>query len=254
MLEQILATTRIRIDEMRSRLTEDVLEQRIAAQDPPRGFAAALRAERPALIAEIKRRSPTKGDLNLDLDASKMASAYREGGAAAISVLTEPDHFAGSLEDLRAARGAGLPILRKDFILDPLQVLESRAEGADAVLVIVRSLGPELADIVRAIGSLGMDALVEVYDERDVERALDAGATLIGVNHRDLTNFEVDPQRTAKLAPLLPEGTTLVALSGVTERSQVEALAAAGADAILVGESLVTATDPAAKTRELVNG
>jgi indole-3-glycerol phosphate synthase len=252
LLDDILESTRRRIEGSRAKLTDAALEQRIAAQDPPRGFARALAGEGLSLIAEIKRRSPSKGDLDLDLDASKTAAAFAEGGAAAISVLTEPDHFSGSIEDLRAARTAGLPVLRKDFILDPFQVLESRAEGADAVIVIVRVLGPELKEIVAAVASLGMDALVEVWDERDLERALDSGASLIGVNHRDLETFEVDPERTSKLAPLLPDGVLLVGLSGVSGRDDVVALEEAGARAVLIGESLVTSADPAAKARELM--
>jgi indole-3-glycerol phosphate synthase len=204
-----------------------------------------------SVIAEIKRATPRAGALDLDLDAGRLAAAYADGGAVAISVLTEPDHFKGSIEDLQAARTAGLPVLRKDFVIDDLQVLESRAAGADAVLIIVRILGDELAGLVAATQSLGMDALVEVHDEAELERALEAGATLVGVNHRDLETFEVDPDRTAKLAPLLPEGTTLVGLSGVSTRAEVEALGRAGAAAVLVGESLVTAPDPAAKLRAL---
>lgn len=250
-LNEILASTRARVESMRPMMNEAALEQRIASVEPPRGFAAALRGSDVALIAEIKRATPRAGALHLDLDAARLAAAYAEGGAAAISVLTEPDHFRGSIEDLQAARGARLPVLRKDFVVDDLQVLESRAEGADAVLFIVRILGDELGLLVRACEAFGMDALVEVHDETEVERALDAGARLVGVNHRDLETFEVDADRTAKLAPLLPDDVTVVALSGVSDRSEVEALGRAGAAAVLVGESLVTAEDPAAKVREL---
>jgi indole-3-glycerol phosphate synthase len=250
-LDALLASTRARVEEARAVMTEAALEQRIASVEAPRGFAAALRGPGVAVIAEIKRATPRRGALDLDLDSSRLAAAYADGGAAALSVLTEPDHFKGSIEDLHAARGAGLPILRKDFVVDELQVLESRAEGADAVLLIVRILGDELGRLVAAIDALGMDALVEVHDETELERALDAGARLIGVNQRDLETFDVDPERTAKLAPLLPQGVTLVALSGVSTRAEVEALGRAGATAVLVGESVVTAEDPAAKVREL---
>lgn len=251
-LDDLLTATRARVDELRATIDENVLEQRIASVAPPRGFAAALRGPRAAVIAEIKRATPRAGPLDLDLDAGRLATSYRAGGASALSVLTEPNYFKGSIEDLQAALVAELPVLRKDFVVDALQVLESRAEGADAVLLIVRILGPELPDLVKAVETLGMDALVEVHDEGELERALDAGATLIGVNHRDLTTFEVDPERTAKLAPLLPDGATLVALSGVSSRDQVEALEAAGAAAVLVGTALVTADDPVETLRALV--
>jgi indole-3-glycerol phosphate synthase len=253
-LEEILQSARARVADARARLSDDALEQRIASVEAPRGFAAALQGPDVAVIAEIKRATPRLGPLNTDLDAARVAQEYVAGGAAALSVLTEPDHFLGSIEDLQAARGAGVPVLRKDFVIDELQVLESRAEGADAVLLIVRILGDELGRLLTAIEALGMDALVEAHDEVELERALAAGASLVGVNHRDLATFDVDPERTAKLAPLLPEGVTLVALSGVSTRAEVEALARAGAQAVLVGQSVVTAADPQAKVRALVGG
>ncbi len=251
-LDEILATTRTRIEDARGKVTDDALEQRVASQEPPRGFRVALeRAARPALIAEIKRRSPSKGPLNLDLDAQTLARRYAAGGAAALSVLTEPDHFAGSLEDLEAARDAGLPVLRKDFIVHPFQIFEARAAGADAVLLIVR-ISDDLAALMKTATSLGMDALVEIHDEADLQTALDAGADLIGINHRDLATFEVDPERTAKLRPSIPAGTMVVSLSGVFTRSDVTQLANAGADAVLVGESVVTAPDPVGHLRMLI--
>jgi indole-3-glycerol phosphate synthase len=250
-LQELLASTRARIEEAQSKVTEDALEQRISSMSAPRGFAAALSGPEVAVIAEIKRASPSKGPLNEDLDAAVLARAYAEGGAAAISVLTEPERFRGSLDDMKAALPAGPPVLRKDFILDPFQVLESRAEGADAILLIVRTLGDELAALFAATKALGMGALVEVFDEADLERALGVGAEVIGINHRDLESFDVDPERTAKLAPLVPEGVTVVGLSGVETRADVEQLAAAGAHAVLVGEALVTAADPVAQLRLL---
>jgi indole-3-glycerol phosphate synthase len=250
-LDELLTTTRARIEELRSKVTEDALEQRVSSTEAPRGFRSALVRPGLSVIAEIKRASPSKGPLNEGLDAASLASAYAEGGAAAISVLTEPNGFKGSIEDMHAARNAGLPVLRKDFIIDPFQVLESRAEGADAVLLIVRTVGDELGDLLRATRALGMDALVEVFDDADLDRALDAGADVIGINHRDLETFEVDPERTAKLAPRIPDGIVIVGLSGVGSRGDVEELTDAGAHAVLVGESLVTASDPAAKLREL---
>jgi indole-3-glycerol phosphate synthase len=251
-LDELLTSTRARVTEARSLLTEDALEQRIASMPRPRGFASALKGDDIAIIAEIKRATPSKGALDLDLDAARTARLYAEGGAAALSVLTEPDFFKGSIEDLELAGGAGLPVLRKDFVIDPLQILEARAAGADAVLLIVRIAGTELSDLLDQTRALGMDALVEVYDEGDLDRALEAGADLVGVNHRDLETFEVDPQRTLKLASLVPPDVTLVALSGVFERSEVEELGRAGAAAVLVGEALVRAPDPAAKLRELL--
>jgi indole-3-glycerol phosphate synthase len=248
----LIASTRARVAEAKAKVTADVLEQRVAAADAPRGFRRALENDDIAVIAEIKRCSPARGPLDLDLNAGETAARYAEGGAAAISVLTEPDRFKGSIEDLQAALAPGLPILRKDFILDAWQLLESRAVGADAVLLIVRALEDRgLNELFAGTRALGMDALVEVHDEDDLERALSLGAELIGVNHRDLETFEVDDQRTTKLARLVPSRCTLVALSGVSSRAEVQRLAAAGAGAVLVGESLITAGDPAAKLREL---
>ncbi|HWL64472.1 MAG TPA: indole-3-glycerol phosphate synthase TrpC [Actinomycetota bacterium] len=250
-LSDLLATTRARVDEARAKITEDALEQRVASAEPARGFARSLRGDEVAVIAEIKRATPRAGDLALDLDAGRTASLYRDGGAAAISVLTEPEYFKGSLEDLDAARGPGLPVLRKDFILEPFQIYESRGYGADAVLLIVRTVGPELAELYTLTRALGMDALVEVHTEEDLDRALELGPDLIGVNHRDLETFELDPDRTAKLTPRIPDGVVVVGLSGVSTRAEVLALKDAGAHAVLVGESVVTATDPVTKLKEL---
>lgn len=252
-LEGVVASTRVRIEEAKQKVTEEALEQRIGSVPTARDFAGALQADDVTAIAEIKRATPAKGPLDLDLDASRTAAAYAEGGAAAISVLTEPDHFKGSLEDLERAAAVGLPILRKDFIVDPFQLLEARAAGADAVLLIVRILDhPSLGSLLRLTRALGMEALVEVHTEEELDRALDVQATVIGVNHRDLDTFEVDPDRTKKLAPRVPSELILVALSGVSKRSEVQELGAAGARAVLVGESLVTAEDPVLKLRELL--
>lgn len=250
-LEDLLASTRARVEELKAAVTPEALEQRLASVDPPRGFRAAVGGPGTAIIAEIKRASPSAGPLNLDLNAGEAARLYAAGGAAAVSVLTEPEHFRGTMDDLVQARGAGLPVLRKDFILDEMQVLESRAAGADAVLLIVRALGEELEPLRRGCEVLGMDALVEVHDAEELERAIAAGADTIGVNHRDLGTFEVDPDRTAKLAPLVPPEVTLIGLSGVSSRAEVEALAEAGATAVLVGEALVTSPDPELTLRGL---
>ncbi|HET7482464.1 MAG TPA: indole-3-glycerol phosphate synthase TrpC [Actinomycetota bacterium] len=251
-LDDLLSSTRLRIDAAKQKVTEEALEQRIASQDAPRGFAAALRGtEDVAIIAEIKRATPSKGALDLDLDAGAAAAAYADGGAAAISVLTEPEFFKGSLEDLDHARGTGLPVLQKDFVLDPFQVLEARAAGADAVLLIVRTVGDDLGRLRALVEALSMDALVEIHHDDELDVALDAGARLIGINHRDLSSFEVDPERTAKVAARVPDDVTLVALSGISTRAQVEALRDAGAHAVLVGEALVRSDDPARTLREL---
>lgn len=251
-LDDLVKGARERVTAGKQVVTDDVLEQRLASAAPARSLEGALAGPGMSLIAEIKRASPLKGALNLDLDAARLASTYAEAGASAISVLTEPDGFKGSLDDMVATLGAGIPVLRKDFLVDPWQVMESRAAGADAILLIVRVVGDDLGPLLSASRALGMDALVEVHHESELDDALGAGATLIGVNHRDLTTFEVDPERTAKLAPLMPHECTVVALSGVSTRAEVEELEAAGASAVLVGESLVTSPDPAAKLRELL--
>lgn len=250
-LSDIVASTRARIAEARTKVTDDALEQRIASLAPALDLARVLRVETTSLIAEIKRATPSRGPLDLDLDAARLARAYADGGAACVSVLTEPDHFQGSLEDLEAARAADLPLLRKDFVLDEFQLLETRASGADCVLLIVRILGSDLERFVRGSRALGMEPLVEVFDESELAIAAAAGARMVAVNHRDLETFEVDPQRTAKLAPLVGDDVIVVAASGVSTRAEVEDLEAAGAHAVLVGEGLVTAPDPAAKLREL---
>lgn len=251
-LEDLVASTRARVREARSKITEDALEQRIASIPAALDFAAALRRQEIALIAEIKRATPSQGPLDLDLDAERLALSYERAGAAAISILTEPTYFKGSLADLEAARAVSVPLLRKDFVLDPFQLLEARGSGADGVLLIVRVVGDELSPLLQQTRALGMQALVEVFREDELELALAAGATLIGVNHRDLETFEVDPQRTLKMAPSMPQEVTVVAASGVSTRAEVEELAAAGVHAVLVGQSLVTAPDPEAKLRELL--
>ncbi|MEA2842593.1 MAG: indole-3-glycerol phosphate synthase [Actinomycetota bacterium] len=225
----------------------------------PRPFRAALAAAseatpgRPAVIAEVKRRSPSKGDLAPDLDPAALAAAYEAGGAAAISVLTDSEFFGGSPADVAAVRGAtDLTILRKDFTVDGRDVADARAMGADAVLLIVAALTPEEVYRLRTLAEgLDLSALIEVHDEAQLKIAIDAGADMIGVNQRDLRTFEVDPTRAVRLADLIPRGIVKVAESGIAGPAQVDALAAAGYDAILVGESLVTAADPAQALRTL---
>jgi indole-3-glycerol phosphate synthase len=251
-LTKLLDSTRARLAEAQQRVTVEALEQRLAGIDEPRSFEHALAGPEIAVIAEIKRASPSGGVFDANLSATDTAAAYARGGAAALSVLTEPEFFRGSLDDLAAARSAGLPVLRKDFILDPWQVIESRAAGADALLLIVRALSQdELTTLLAACTTLRMDALVEVHDRDELLRALDGGASIVGVNNRDLETFEVDSERTLALAPEIPAGVTLVGLSGVSSRAEVEALSEAGAAAVLVGEALIRSPDPASALRAL---
>jgi indole-3-glycerol phosphate synthase len=234
----------------------DMAKQAAAAAGPPRDFAQALSGPGLALIAEIKRASPSAGDIAPDVDPVAQARAYQDGGAAAISVLTEPDHFKGSLEDLRAVREAvAVPVLRKDFICDPLQVWEARAAGADAVLLIVAALTQrELVALADLAETLGMSALVETHDTDEVARAVDGGARILGINTRNLATLEVDPATVEKVRASVPDGVTMVGESGVSSRADVQAMESAGMDAVLVGELLMRARDPAAKVRELLGG
>jgi indole-3-glycerol phosphate synthase len=251
-LDRILDSTRARVREAKESVGQTGLEQRLAGIGPPREFSAALRGDDVAVIAEIKRASPSGGVFDANLPAGATADAYARGGAAALSVLTEPEFFKGRLEDLNAATTAGLPVLRKDFVVDEFQVMEARAAGADAVLLILRIVDDaRLGALLGAVEALGLTPLVEVHTEAELERALRAGARVVGVNQRDLATFEVDPDRTSKLAPQIPKECSLVALSGVGNRADVERMAAAGVDAVLVGEALVTAPDPEVKVREL---
>lgn len=210
----------------------------------------------PAVIAEIKRRSPSKGDLAADLDPARVARCYAAGGASCLSVLTDGPHFGGSAEDLVAARAAvDLPVLRKDFTVSATDVYEARSMGADAVLLIVTILGAtELSEYLGICRELGMAALVEVHDEPELERALSAGATLVGVNQRDLHTFAVDTDRARRVAAAIPAGVISVAESGIRNAHDVEVLGGAGFDAVLVGEALVTAADPGAALADLLGG
>lgn len=220
------------------------------AEPPARGFAAALVADSGgaiSVIAEVKRRSPSKGDLAVDLDPAATAASYVAGGAACLSVLTDEEFFGGSAEDLRAARSAvAVPVLRKDFTVGPRDVCDARLMGADAVLLIVAALdAAELADLYALATDVGLDVLVEVHDEREVEQALSVGATMVGVNQRDLVSFEVDTARAVRVAGTMPHGIVRVAESGIRGPEDIEPLLAAGFDAVLVGESVVTSGDRA---------
>lgn len=225
----------------------DHLVEEARGVGPARGFAAALQAapDQLAVIAEVKRRSPSKGDLAVDLDPAETAQAYAAGGAACLSVLTDEAHFGGSAADLHAARAAvGVPVLRKDFTVDARDVCDARLMGADAVLLIVAALDDaELTDFTALAGDLGLDVLVEVHDEPELERALAVGARVVGVNQRDLHTFEVDHERAVRVGQAMPEGVVRVAESGVRGVEDARSLAAAGFHAVLVGESVVTAGD-----------
>ncbi len=226
-----------------------VLRAAALATSPARGFAAALSAaEGLGVIAEVKRRSPSKGDLAPDLDPADLGRRYEAGGATCLSVLTDADWFGGSAEDLAAARQAvSVPVLRKDFTVSEADVCDARILGADAVLLIAAALDDaELAAFHALAGEVGLDALVEIHDEAELERALTVGATLIGVNQRDLVTFEVDTDRAVRVAPQMPAGVVRVAESGVRGVADATRLAEAGYHAVLVGESLVTAGDATA--------
>jgi indole-3-glycerol phosphate synthase len=219
------------------------------------GFAASLRRATVSVIGEIKRQSPSKGVLKSDMDPARHSAAMERGGAAAISVLTEPAFFSGSLGDLASVRGAvGLPILRKDFHIDPLQLVEAQRASASAVLLIARALDqPQLVKLMQFSGRLGLETLVEVRTEEELERALDAGARIIGVNSRDLETLEVDDRVPERLMPMIPGDVIGIWESGVHDADDVRRAAACGADAVLVGSALSRAGDPEALVRELAS-
>jgi indole-3-glycerol phosphate synthase len=249
-LDRILARKVEEVAALRPRAGE--LRQRAEAEPPPRDFLAALRTgEQVALIAEIKKASPSKGVLIEDFDPAQLARIYTEHGAAALSVLTDADFFQGSLTYLDAARGAcALPALRKDFTIDGLQVDEARAAGADAMLLIAAALDDaQLADLHAHMTALGMAALVEVHDDAELERALKLGAALIGVNNRDLRTFAEDLSLSERLAAHMPPGQLWVAESALRTPEDVARMGAAGATAVLVGEGLVKAADIGAQVR-----
>jgi indole-3-glycerol phosphate synthase len=257
-LERILESTREDLERRKRELPAEELEYRAFALGAGPGagelrFGRALRGPEMAVIAEFKRRSPSAGALREDPDLSQIVRAYQQGGAVAVSVLTEGPNFDGSLEDLRAARVAcDLPILRKDFIIDPYQLHEARAAGAAAVLLIVAALqAEELASLHGAARALGLDVLVEVHDREELRTALSVGSELIGINNRDLRDFSVDVERTAQLMGEIPEGVTVVSESGIAGAEQLRKLEEVGVDAVLVGEALMRSPDPEAALRAL---
>jgi len=256
-LDALIAATREALARRRAELPLRQLERLVELDRGGRPFAEALARPGTSVIAEYKRRSPSAGTIRDDLDVADVVSAYERGGAAAISVLTEERHFGGSLADLRAARAAtDLPILRKDFILDPWQVAESRALGADAILLIAAILAPaELRDLATRAADLGMACLVETHTEAEVDTALAAGAPVIGINNRNLHTFETSLAVTERLAPRIRGAgeRIVVSESGIFTAADVARVAAVGVDAVLVGEAIVRAADVGAKVRELAS-
>jgi indole-3-glycerol phosphate synthase len=253
-LNKIVTQTRHRIEVSQSRLPLAELKNRIGQADPPRHFQKVLKVAGFGLIAEVKRASPSRGSLHPSLDAANMARLYARAGANAVSILTEPDFFKGSLEDLKAARQAmKLPLLRKDFILESYQVYEARVSGADAILLIVAILSPEkLGQLLALCQELGMDALVEVHQQTELETALKANARMIGINNRNLNDFSVDLKTTLSLRPSIPSDILVVSESGIHNHKDMDLLRQAGVNAVLIGEALVTSPDPAAKIKELL--
>jgi indole-3-glycerol phosphate synthase len=252
-LDRIVEVKRAEVRTLRERASQ--LAEAARVGDAPRGFATALRrAGEVALLAEVKRRSPSAGEIRPGADPADVARAYQRGGAAALSVLTDHAFFGGELGFLAQARAASaLPVLRKDFVIDPLQLREAWVGGADAVLLIARILpGALLAELHAAASALGLDVLVEVHDAAELERALACGATLVGVNNRDLARFVTDLELSIRLAPGVPPAVTLVAESGIRGADEVRRLGAAGVDAVLVGESLMRQHDLAAAAAGLV--
>ena len=246
-----------RVREQKSAIPLSVLESSIPELALPRNFSGALWGPGVRLIAEAKKSSPSKGLLRSPYNPVSLACTYAENGAAAISVLTESDHFDGSLDHLTAVKNGlgdlGLPVLRKDFIFDPYQVVESRVAGADAILLIVGILDvSQIKELLGLCQSLWMQALVEIHSEKELDIALDAGADIIGINNRDLSTFETDVSLSQHLRPLIPEGKIVVAESGIKSREDINLLKKSRIDAVLVGEAIMTAKDVGTKVRELV--
>jgi indole-3-glycerol phosphate synthase len=253
-LDDILAGVREDLAERQARISLDDLKLEAQRKPDAKDPMPVFRGDGIAIIAEVKRSSPSKGELAEITDPAALAREYEEGGAAAISVLTEQRRFNGSLDDLRAVRGrVDVPVLRKDFIVSSYQLWEARAAGADMVLLIVAALEQEaLVSLIERAHSIGLCPLVEVHDEEETRRAVDAGAQLIGVNNRNLKTLEVDRETFARVAPTIPSNLVRVAESGVRGPHDVIEFARAGADVVLVGETLVTGRDPRASVADLV--
>ena len=247
-LDQILSAKRAEIASSRAVKPQADLERLAAKRDDFRGFAASLARPGVRVVAEIKRASPSLGDIRPDLHPGDLAAAYQSGGAAAISVLTEPAYFKGSAKDLQRARNVvDLPVLRKDFIVDPYQVYETAAMGADAMLLIVRILDDEtLASLLALARGIGLETLVEIHDEADARRIAHLDVPVVGINNRDLAHFHTDTDRAARIASLLPPDASVVAASGIHSAADVQLSLSSGIRRFLVGESLVKSPDPAA--------
>lgn len=250
-LDRILADTRAGLPALAAR--RDAVRLAAAARPAPPSFRAALRAPTVALIAEVKRRSPSAGTINAAIDPAERAAAYAEAGASAVSVLTDVAHFGGDIADLQAAAArVAVPCIRKDFIVDELQIVEARAAGAAAVLLIVRALPPaRLRELREVAEALGLEALVEAHDARELDVALESGAHIVGVNSRDLDTFRIDVDAAWRLVERIPADRIAVAESGMAVRTDVEAAAAAGADAVLVGTALSSLGEPRAAVAAL---
>ncbi|MDD5126932.1 MAG: indole-3-glycerol phosphate synthase TrpC [Dehalococcoidales bacterium] len=256
-LERIITDTRTELERRKKTVALAELEKRIKTQSPPRDLAAALKGDRIRLIAEVKKASPSRGVIRADFRPVEIAQTYTESGAAAISVLTETRYFQGSLDYLRDIGKVldenRIPLLRKDFIIDPYQVYESRAYGADSLLLIVAILTPaKLKELLNLSHELGMGCLVEVHDEKEAAIALASDARIIGINNRNLKTFKVDINTTQRLRLLIPPGRTVVSESGIKERSHLLMLKDWGVDAVLIGEAFMAAPDIAAKMKEFL--
>jgi indole-3-glycerol phosphate synthase len=252
-IEQLIEGAREGVEARKRETSQAALESQLSDRGEDRPFQEALVRPGLSVIAEFKRRSPSVGAIAPDADVAAQVSAYERGGAAALSVLTDAPHFGGSLDDLRAARAATtLPIIRKDFIVDPYQLYEAAVHGADAVLLIVRALDDsDLQELYAEARALDLDCLVEVHDDDELERALEADAAVIGINNRDLDEQRVDIQTTFELMPDVPAGKTVVAESGISGREELYELERVGVDAVLIGGALMTSEDPELTTRQL---
>lgn len=253
MIEQLISGAQEGVDRRRREVPQADLESRLSGRGEDRPFSEALVRPHLSLIAEFKRRSPSAGEIAGEAVVADQVGAYERGGAAALSILTDEAHFGGSLDDLRAARAAcDLPIIRKDFIVDPYQLYEAAVHGADAVLLIVRALDDhDLSLMHNEARAIDLDVLVEVHDADELERALALDVDVIGINNRNLDEGTVDVATTYELMPDVPAGKTVVAESGISSREELEELERVGVDAVLIGGALMEASDPEAKTREL---
>ena len=253
MIEELVGSARAGVERRRAEVPLEELEGKLAERPEQRPFGEALVRPGLSVIAEFKRRSPSAGQIREGVTPADIARAYEEGGAAALSVLTDAQHFGGSLDDLRAARAAcALPVLQKDFIVDRYQLFEAALAGADAILLIVAALGQEdLSRLYDEARGLDLDVVVEVHSEAELETALTVDAEVLGINNRNLDDFSVDPGTTFELITDVPAGKTVVSESGISDRSTLEELERVGVDAVLIGEALMRADSPTAKLREL---